>query len=62
MTNILKALAVVATLVVGTAAINGLALASPDSPFYPDRLNSANTSPPHLGAGSGIPWQYRVGK
>lgn len=62
MTSILKALAVVATLVVGTAAINGLALASPDSPFYPDRHKSANPSPQHLGEGSAIPWQYRVGK
>jgi hypothetical protein len=62
MTHILKALAVVATLVIGTAAISGLALASPDNPFYPDHFKNSQLPYPSVGMGSGIPSQYRVGR
>ena len=60
MTKILEALAVVATLV-GTAAISGVALASPESPFYPDNLRNPTVPLPSVGAGSGIPSPYRIG-
>lgn len=59
MTQILNILAVVATLVIGTATISGSVLASPDDPFYPDGLKNQNL--PHVGVGSGIPPQYRAG-
>jgi hypothetical protein len=61
MTNIAKALAVVAIAVVGTAAFGGLALAGPDSPFYPDRFQNPNLPHPSVSAGSGIPAPYRLG-
>jgi hypothetical protein len=61
MTNILKSLAVAATLVLGTAAISGLAFAGPDSSFYPDHLKNPNIPYLSVGAGSGIPSPYRVG-
>jgi hypothetical protein len=61
MTNILKSIAVAATLVLGTAAISGLAFAGPDSSFYPDHLKNPNIPYLSVGAGSGIPSPYRVG-
>ena len=59
MTNIVKMIAG-AVLVLGT--LGGPVLASSDSPFYPD--NFKNPNPPHalVGAGSGIPSQYRLGR
>lgn len=61
MTSIAKILTVVVTMVVGTTAISGIALASPDSPFYPDHLKNPNVPYPSVGAGSGIPSPYRLG-
>jgi hypothetical protein len=60
MTNIVKMIAG-AVLMLGPA-LGGPALASSDSPFYPD--NFKNPNPPHalVGAGSGIPSQYRLGR
>jgi hypothetical protein len=48
------------TLVVGTGAISGIALAN-TSPFYPDGLGNPNVSLPSPGVGSGIPSPYRIG-
>ena len=58
MTNLVKMIAG-AVLLLG--ALGGPALASSNSPFYPD--NFKNSNPPHalVGAGSGIPSQYRIG-
>lgn len=60
MTQITKALTVVAIIVVGTTAFAGLALAV-DSPFYPDNFKSLSLPHPSVGSGSGIPPQYRLG-
>lgn len=60
MTNITKTLAVVATLVVGTAVAGGSALAGSHSPFYPGEFKDpsfAHQAP----VGSGIPPHYRLG-
>jgi hypothetical protein len=61
MTNIAKIFTVAVTLVVGTGAISGIALASVDHTFYPDRLENPKLSLPSPGAGSGIPAPYRIG-
>lgn len=58
----MKTLLAALALVVGTVATGGSALARTDSPFYPAQLNNPNSTAPSGGAGSGIPWQYRVGK
>jgi hypothetical protein len=60
MTNIAKIFTVAATLVVGTSAIGGMALAN-INPFAPDELNGSNVSVPWSKVGSGIPAPYRVG-
>ena len=61
MTNIAKILTVAVTLVVGTGAISGIALASVDHAFYPERLKNPNVSLPSPGVGSGMPAPYRIG-
>jgi hypothetical protein len=61
MTNIAKIFTVAVTLVVGTGAISGIALASVDHTFYPDRLENPKASLPSPGVGSGIPSPYRIG-
>ena len=61
MTNIAKALAVVVTVMVGTAAFGELALAGVDSPLYPDQFKNPSLPQPSVGGGSGIPPQYRIG-
>jgi hypothetical protein len=61
MTNIAKIFTVAATLVVGTSAISGIALAN-TNPFYPDRLKNPNVSLPSPKVGSGIPAPYRIGE
>ena len=61
MNNIAKIFTVAATLVVGTGAISGVALASVDHSFYPDRLENPKLSLPSPGVGSGIPAPYRIG-
>ena len=61
MTNIAKIFTVAVTLVVGTSAISGIALAN-TNPFYPDRLGNPNVSLPSPGVGSGIPSPYRIGE
>jgi hypothetical protein len=60
MTNIAKIFTVAVTLVVGTGAISGIALAN-TNPFYPERLKNPNVSLPSPGVGSGIPAPYRIG-
>jgi len=60
MTNIAKSFTVAVTLVVGTGAISGMALAN-TNPFYPDRLKSPNVSSPSPKVESGIPAPYRIG-
>jgi hypothetical protein len=60
MTNIAKIFTVAVTLVVGTGAISGIALAN-SNPFYPDRLKNPNVSLPSPGVESGIPAPYRLG-
>jgi hypothetical protein len=60
MTNIAKIFSVAVTLVVGTGAISGIALAI-TNPFYPDRLKNPDVSLPSPGAESGIPAPYRLG-
>jgi hypothetical protein len=60
MTNILKALAIAATLVTGTVVATSLALAGAGSP-YPDQFKNPNLPYPSVGVGSGIPSQYRLG-
>ena len=60
MTNIAKIFTVAVTLVVGTGAISGIALAS-TNPLYPERLKNPNISLPSPGVGSGIPAPYRIG-
>ena len=59
MTNIAKILTVAVTLVVGTGAISGIALAN-TNPFYPE-LENPNVSVPSFTTGSGIPATYRIG-
>ena len=59
MTNIAKIFTVAVTLVVGTGAIVGMALAN-TNPFYPDRLKSPNVSSPSPKVESGIPAPYRL--
>jgi hypothetical protein len=61
MNSIAKILTVTVTLVLGTAAVSGMALAGPDSPFYPDHLRNPDTPLPSVGVGSGIPSPYRIG-
>jgi hypothetical protein len=60
MTNIGKILAVALTMVAGTIALSGTALAGVDSPFYPDHLKNPNVPAPSIGGGSGIPAPYRL--
>jgi hypothetical protein len=60
MAQIAKALTVIATILVGTTASAGLALAV-DNPFYPDNFKNPNLPSPSVGSGSGIPPQYRLG-
>jgi hypothetical protein len=60
MTNIAKIFTVAVTLVVGTGAISGMALAN-TNPFYPDRLKNPSVSLPSPKVGSGIPAPYRIG-
>jgi hypothetical protein len=61
MTNIAKIFTLAVTLAVGTGAISGIALASVDHAFYPDRLENPKVSLPSPGVGSGIPSPYRIG-
>ena len=61
MTNIAKIFTVVVTLLTGTGAVSGIALASIDHAFYPERLKNPNVSLPSPGVGSGIPAPYRIG-
>jgi len=58
----MKTLLAALVLVVGTFAIGGSALAGSDSPFYPTHLGNPNAPAASVGAETGIPWQYRVGK
>jgi hypothetical protein len=60
MTNLATALAVVVTMVVGTAGTMTSALAGADSP-YPAHFKNPNLPFPSVGVGSGIPSQYRLG-
>lgn len=60
MTNIAKIFTVAATLMVGTGAISGMALAN-TNPFVPDGLNGSSVSVPASKVGSGIPTPYRIG-
>jgi hypothetical protein len=60
MTNIAKIFTVAATLVVGTGAIGGMALAN-TNPFYPDRLKNPNVSLLSPRVWSGILAPYRLG-
>ena len=60
MTNIAKIFTVAATLVVGTGAISGMALAN-TNPLYPERLKNPNVSLPSPEVGSGVPAPYRIG-
>jgi hypothetical protein len=59
MTQLTKALTVVATILVGTTTFAGLALAV-DTPFYPDNFKNPTLPHPSVGSGSGIPPQYRI--
>jgi hypothetical protein len=58
----MKTLLAAIVLIVGTVAASGSALARTDNPFRPDHFNNQNPSASSVGAESGIPWQYRVGK
>jgi hypothetical protein len=58
----MKTLLTALALVVGTVAINGLALARTDSPFYPDKFSDVSSPVPSLGSESGIPSPYRAGQ
>ena len=59
MTNMLQALAVALTLVAGTVAVTGSALADPYGWAYPDNFKEPAKVPTQsLGVGSGIPSQY----
>ena len=66
----MKTLLTAIALIVGTVAASGSALARTDNPFRPDHFNNQNPShfnnqnpsASSVGAESGIPWQYRVGK
>ena len=58
MTSILKPLLVVLTLVAGTVAATGLAVAGAGSP-YPDNFKNPT---PSVGVGSEIPRKYRLGR
>jgi hypothetical protein len=60
MTNIAKIFKLAVTLVVGTGAISGMALAN-TNPFYPDRLKNPDVSLPSPKVESGIPAPYRLG-
>lgn len=60
MTNIAKIFTVAATLVVGTSAVSGMALAN-TNPFVPDELEGSSVSVPASKVGSGIPTPYRIG-
>ena len=60
MTNIAKIFTVAVTLVVGTGAISGIALAN-TNPLYPERLKNPNISLPSPEVGSGVPAPYRIG-
>ena len=58
MTSILKALLVALTLVAGSVAAAGSAVAGAGSP-YPDNFKNP---PPSVGVGSEIPRKYRLGR
>jgi hypothetical protein len=58
----MKTLVTALVLFVGTVATSGLVLARTDSPFYPDNFSNPNPPVPLVGAGSGIPQQYRLGE
>jgi hypothetical protein len=60
MTNILKTLAVAATLITVTAAASSPVLAGGDDP-YPAHFKNPNLPYPSVGKGSGIPAPYRLG-
>ena len=49
-------------LVAGIVAAGGSASARTDSPFYPNNFANPNPPVPLVGAGSGIPAQYRLGE
>jgi hypothetical protein len=55
----MKTLLTALVLVVGTVAAAGSASARTDSPFYPENFTNPNPPVPLVGAGSGIPQQYR---
>lgn len=57
----MKTLLTALALFVGTVAASGSALARTDSPFYPNNFSNPNPPVPLVGAGSGIPQQYRLG-
>jgi hypothetical protein len=61
MTNTAKIFAMAVALAVGTSAVSGIALASVDHAFYPDRLENPELSLPSPKSESGIPSPYRVG-
>jgi hypothetical protein len=58
----MKTLLAALALIVGAVATGGSALAGSDSPFYPAHLGNPNAPAASVGAGTGISWQYRVGK
>jgi hypothetical protein len=57
----MKTLLTALVLVAGTVAAGGSALAGIGSPFYPENYTNSNPPAPLVGAGSGIPAQYRLG-
>lgn len=59
MTNITKILAVALTMVAGSLAISGTALAGSWT-YYPDHLKNPSVAAPSIGGGSGIPAPYRL--
>ena len=61
MSNNAKIFTLAVTLVLGTGATSGIALASVDHAFYPDRLENPKVSIPSPKVGSGIPSTYRIG-
>lgn len=58
----MKTLLTALVLVVGTVGAIGSASARTDSPFYPENFTNPNPSVSLVGAGSGIPQQYRLGR
>ena len=57
----MKTILTALVLVIGTVAAGGSASARTDSPFYPENFTNPNPPVPLVGAGSGIPQQYRLG-